>query len=115
MKAWHSRFFYRELRAGLAQLSLFALCVFLASLSLSVVSGWRHSVDRALAEETKKGAGGDVVAFSTEPFSEGLLEAAKDYDHFLTSEMFTVSLGIRTDRTLFSKLSDTFDKLLAFQ
>jgi putative ABC transport system permease protein len=101
---WHSRFFWRELRAGAYQLALFVVCVFLASLSLSVVSGWRHSVDDAMAEETRKGAGGDVVAFSTEPFSEGILEGAKAYDPILTTEMFTVSLALRTDRTLFSKL-----------
>lgn len=101
---WHPTFLKRELVAGAKQLSLFVLCVFLASLSLSVVSGWRQSVDEALAEETKKGAGGDVVAFSTEPFSEELLNASEPYDPIFTSEMFTVSLALKTDLTLFSKL-----------
>jgi putative ABC transport system permease protein len=104
LRSWHARFFQRELSAGSRQLVLFVLCVFLASLSLSVVSGWRHSVDKALAEETKKGAGGDVVAFSTEPFSQDILAAAEGYNHFLTSEMFTVTLALRTDLTLFTKL-----------
>ena len=98
---WHPRFFWRELKAGAYQLALFALCVFMASLSLSVVSGWRHSVDDAMAEETRKGAGGDVVAFSTEPFSEELLAQAQQYQPILSSEMFTVSLALKTDRTLF--------------
>jgi putative ABC transport system permease protein len=101
---WHSRFFYRELRAGAYQLALFVLCVFMASLSLSVVSGWRHSVDDAMAAETIKGAGGDVVAFSTEAFSDEILAAAEQFDPILTTEMFTVSLAPKTDRTLFSKL-----------
>lgn len=57
-----------------------------------------------MAEETKKGAGGDVVAFSTEPFSKKLLQKSEDYNSILTSEMFTVSLSPKNDRTLFSKL-----------
>lgn len=57
-----------------------------------------------MAEETRKGAGGDVVAFSTEPFSPGLLEKAAAYPHILTSEMFTVALAPANERTLFSKL-----------
>ena len=101
---WHPRFFWREARAGAYQLALFLICVFLASVALSVVSGWRHSVDNAMAEETKKGAGGDVVAFSTEPFSEDLIKAADPFDPIRTTEMFTVSLAPKNDRTLFSKL-----------
>ena len=101
---WHPHFFWRETRAGAYQLALFAICVFLASLALSVVSGWRHSVDNAMAEETKKGAGGDVVAFSTEPFSEDLVKAAEQFEHIRTTEMFTVALAPKNDRTLFSKL-----------
>ncbi|MCA9779969.1 MAG: ABC transporter permease, partial [Candidatus Eremiobacteraeota bacterium] len=101
---WHPRFFWREARAGAYQLGLFLICVFLASVALSVVSGWRHSVDNAMAEETKKGAGGDVVAFSTEPFSKDLEKAAGQFEHIRTTEMFTVSLAPKNDRTLFSKL-----------
>lgn len=101
---WHPTFLKREFQAGWRQLSLFVLCVFLASIALSVVSGWRNSVDDALAEETKKGAGGDVIAFTTEPFSEELLQASESYDPIFTNEMFTVALAPRTDRTLFSKL-----------
>lgn len=51
-----------------------------------------------------KGAGGDVVAFSTEPFSDELVQAATPYRHFQSSEMFTVSYSPRSDKTLFSKL-----------
>ena len=70
-----------------------------------MVSGWRYSVDLALAEETKKGAGGDVVALSTEPFSAPLLEAVKSFPHSFTSEMYTVAVAPKNqDRTLFSKL-----------
>lgn len=104
MRGWHSRFFQRELWAGRTQLALFILCVFLASISLTVVSGWRRSVDIAMAEETRKGNGGDVVVSSNEPFSEKLVEASERYPHILTSEMFTVALAPRTDLTLFSKL-----------
>lgn len=104
MSFFHRRFLWRELWAGRNQLALFFLCVMLASVSLSVVSGWRRSVDNAMAEETRKGAGGDVVAFSTEPLSKPLLEAADKYPHIFTSEMFTVALAPKTDVTLFSKL-----------
>ena len=104
MKGWHSRFLWREFWAGRSQLALFAVCVVLASLSLSVVSGWRQSVDDAMAEETRKGAGGDVVAFSTEPFSQDLKKTVQNYPHIRTWEMFTVTLAPTSDLTLFSKL-----------
>lgn len=92
------------MRAGRHQLGLFGLCVLLAAMAVSLVSGWRASVDQAMEGETRKGAGGDVVAFTTEPFSESLLLAAQDYDHIQTAEMFTVALAPERDRTLFSKL-----------
>lgn len=57
-----------------------------------------------MAAETMKGAGGDVVAFSTEPFSEGLLEAAQAYPHIQSAEMFTVALAPKREQSLFSKL-----------
>ena len=69
-----------------------------------MVGAWRVTVDRAFAEETRKGAGGDVVVFSTEPFSSEVLRASEDYHSIRTSEMFTVALAPRPDKTLFSKL-----------
>lgn len=104
MKGWHGLFFRRELWAGRTQLALFTLCVFLAALSLTVVSGWRASVDIAMSEETRKGNGGDVVVFSNEPLSERLIAASEPYPHIRTSEMFTVALAPKADQTLFSKL-----------
>lgn len=57
-----------------------------------------------MAEETRKGLGGDVVVSSNEPLSEKLVKAAASYPHMLTSEMFTVALAPKTELTLFSKL-----------
>lgn len=94
----------REAATGLAQLALFAFCVVLAVVAVSVVSGWRHSVESAMASENKKGAGGDVVIFSTEPFSKKVVEAAGPYHGIRTTEMFTVALAPGTDLSLFSKL-----------
>lgn len=94
----------REARTGQAQLSLFAFCVILAALAVSVVSGWRHSVESAMASENRKGAGGDVVVFSTEPFSKEVVEAAAPYHGIRTTEMFTVALAPGNDLSLFSKL-----------
>jgi putative ABC transport system permease protein len=104
LSRWHPTLIRREARAGAAQLLLFATCVLLATLAVSGVAGWRSSVQSAMASENKKGAGGDVVAFSTEPFSPGLVRAAEPYHGIRTTEMFTVALAPRTDLSLFSKL-----------
>lgn len=104
MRGWHLTLLRREARAGAAQLALFAFCVFLAALAVSVAVGWRASVEAAMASENKKSAGGDVVAFSTEPFSQALATAAQPHRTVRTTEMFTVALAPKTDRSLFSKL-----------
>lgn len=101
---WHLRLLWREARAGTAQLVLFALCVILATTAVAVVAGWRASVIEAMASENKKSAGGDLVAFSTSPWSQGLLDAIAPYKPLRTTEMFTVALAPSTDRSLFSKL-----------
>ena len=101
---WHLPMLRREARTGLAQLCLFAFCVLLAAVSVSVVAGWRHSVESAMASENKKGAGGDVVIFSTEPFSKEVTAASEPYKGIRTTEMFTVALAPTTDLSLFSKL-----------
>ncbi len=101
---WSVTFLRREGQTGRVQLALFALCVMLAALSVAVVSGWRASVDDAMASENKKSSGGDVVAFSTEPFTDALLEAARPFQGIRSTEMFTVALAPKTDITLFSKL-----------
>ena len=104
MRGWHLTLLRRELRSGAAQLGLFAFCVFLAALAVSVSIGWRTTVERAMDSENKKSAGGDVVAFSTEPFGKALLKAAAPHGGIRTTEMFTVALAPKTDLTLFSKL-----------
>lgn len=101
---WHRTLLLREARAGQVQLLLFMFCVLLATVAVAVVAGWRASVTDAMAAENKKSAGGDVVAFSTEPFSQGLLEAIEEYHPIRTTEMFTVALAPGTDLSLFSKL-----------
>jgi putative ABC transport system permease protein len=101
---WHPTLLRREAGSGAAQLSLFAVCVILAAIAVSVVAGWRASVDAAMASENKKGAGGDVVVFSTEPFSPEVVQAAEPYQRVRTTEMFTVALAPGTDLSLFSKL-----------
>jgi putative ABC transport system permease protein len=101
---WHLSLLRREASAGKAQLILYAACVILAALAVATVAGWRESVHQAMASENKKGAGGDVVAFSTEPFSPDLLEAAEPFQGIRTTEMFTVALAPATELTLFSKL-----------
>lgn len=106
---WHLTLLRREMSAGAAQLGLFAFCVLLAALAVSVVAGWRASVESAMASENKKSAGGDVVAFSTEPFSKPLGQAAAKLGAVRTSEMFTVALAPRTDLSLFSKLKAVED------
>lgn len=104
MRCWHLTLLRCEARAGAAQLALFAFCVFLAALAVSVTVGWRASVEAAMAAENKKSAGGDVVAFSTEPFSQALVTATEPYRRVRTTEMFTVAVALKTDRSLFSKL-----------
>ena len=104
MRGWHLTLLRREGKAGAAQLALFAFCVFLAALAVSVSVGWRASVEAAMASENRKSAGGDVVAFSTEPFSQNLAKAAQPYSGLRTTEMFTVALAPKSDQALFSKL-----------
>ncbi len=101
---WHRAFLWRELKAGGISLILLGLCVLLATVAVATVSGWRSSVEGALDDENRKTAGGDVVAFSTQPFSEALLGAVEPYRHIYTNELFTVALAPDSDRTLFSKL-----------
>lgn len=101
---WHLTLLRREAGTGLAQLLLFAVCVLLAGLAVAVVAGWRASVESALASQNKVGAGGDVVVFSTEPFSPKLEQAARPYQGIRTTEMFTVALAPATDLSVFSKL-----------
>ncbi len=106
---WHLTLLRREAAAGAAQLGLFGFCVLLAALAVAVVSGWRASVESAMASENKKSAGGDVVAFSTEPFSKALGQAVQPFGAVRTSEMFTVALAPSTDLSLFSKLKAVED------
>jgi putative ABC transport system permease protein len=101
---WHPTLLRREARTGAAQMALFAFCVILATIAVSVTAGWRASVDSALASENKKGAGGDVVVFSTEPFGSDMVQAAAPFQGVRTTEMFTVALAPSTDLSLFSKL-----------
>jgi putative ABC transport system permease protein len=103
-RSWHSAFIRRELRAGRGQLGLFLICVFLSAVSLCVVSGWRSSVETAMASETRKSIGGDIVVSSREPFSEQLQLALEDFDSYLTLEMFSVVLRPSNQKTLFTKL-----------
>ena len=89
---------------GPAEAASAFFCVFLAALAVSVSVGWRASVEAAMASENRKSAGGDVVAFSTEPFSQNLAKAAQPYSGLRTTEMFTVALAPKTEQALFSKL-----------
>lgn len=97
-------FLARELRAGWRQLGLFWLCVVSGVLAVAVVGGWRHAIESGMARDSRRTAGGDVVVFSTLPFSAPLLQALKAYPHILTQELFTVAVDPRSGKTLFSKL-----------
>jgi putative ABC transport system permease protein len=100
----HRGFLYRELRAGWRQLALFLLCVISAVLAVGVVGGWRHAIETGMARDSRLTSGGDVVVFSTLPFSKKLLETVEKYPHLTSQEMFTVAIDPKTDKTLFSKL-----------
>ena len=97
-------FLWRELRAGGRQLALFWLCVVSGVLAVAVVGGWRHAIEVGMARDSRLSAGGDVVVFSTQPFSGPLREALAQHPHILTQELFTVAIEPRTGKTLFSKL-----------
>lgn len=97
-------FLWRELRAGGRQLALFWLCVVSGVLAVAVVGGWRHAIEVGMARDSRLSAGGDVVVFSTQPFSPPLLQALKKQPHILTQELFTVAIDPRSGKTLFSKL-----------
>ncbi|MFN8611008.1 MAG: GDSL-type esterase/lipase family protein [Vulcanimicrobiota bacterium] len=100
----NATFLWRELRAGGRQLILFWLCVVSGVLAVAVVGGWRHSIEVGMARDSRLSAGGDVVVFSTLPFSAPLRQALAQHPHILTQELFTVAVEPRSGRTLFSKL-----------
>lgn len=97
-------FLWRELRAGGRQLALFWLCVVSGVLALATVGGWRHAIEVGMARDSRLSAGGDVVVFSTQPFSAPLLRELSKHPHSLTQELFTVAVDPRSGKTLFSKL-----------
>jgi putative ABC transport system permease protein len=97
-------FLWRELRAGGRELALFWLCVVSSVLAVATVGGWRHAIEAAMARDARLRAGGDVVVFSTRPFSAPLLHALEKHRPLLTQELFTVAVDPRSGRTLFSKL-----------
>lgn len=97
-------FLWRELRAGGRQLALFWLCVVSGVLAVAVVGGWRQAIEVGMARDSRLSAGGDVVVFSTQPFSAPLLQALRKHPHILTQELFTVAVDPRSGKTLFSKL-----------
>ncbi|MBN9415276.1 hypothetical protein ABS71_05525 [bacterium SCN 62-11] len=100
----NSLFLWRELRAGGRQLALFWLCVVSGVLAVATVGGWRHAIEVGMARDARLSAGGDVVVFSTQPFSAPLLRELSKHPHVLTQELFTVAVDPRSGRTLFSKL-----------
>ena len=102
-------FLWRELRAGGRQLALYWLCVVSAVLAVAVVEGWRQAIEAGMARDSRLSAGGDVVVFSTQPFSGPLREALARQPHVLTQELFTVAIEPRTGKTLFSKLKAVSD------
>lgn len=73
----HTRFILRQLTSARQQSILFVLCVALSIVTLVALRGFGESVNRTLQRDARQLSAGDIVAESSFPFSQPLLDASQ--------------------------------------